>query len=821
VLEAGNYFMDTVKLSINGQEVTAPKGELLIEVCEMHGIYLPRFCHFRGLTAQASCRMCVVRVEKIPKLQTACTMPVTEGMVVTTESAEIEEVRAAMLEFLLSNHPVDCPVCDRAGECELQDQTYGFGEDRTRMQFSDKEPTLERQIAPFIYNDPQRCVVCKRCTRVCEEWMDEFAITTVNRGSHTLISAFTGWVECSDCGNCVDVCPTGTLLHVPYKYISRPWDLKQTPTVCNFCSDGCSILAGSRSEQLIRSVARDGRGRTAGGINHDFLCALGRYPIDFVHNPERIERPFIRRGEHLVPTTWDDALSYVAKRLSEVKSQHGGDAIGVVSAARLLNEDQYILKKFAAEALETRNAEFYHDEDEIDFASFFKYGTPTMATQEHIQNADTILLIGSDPNEENPLTAFSIRWAVRQKSARLLIVNSMGSRLERQAQIAVRVREGSEPALIAALLDESKVAEAADAMGASADDLQAIRQTLLESERVIVIFGDELRGAAAEALPLLEQALATPNPEVAQEAKKAHIERLSREVASTNSTQKPAINENPYTLIVARPTLEVGAEPARTATKFSFVLLCRYANSLGAFQMGLDSSLSGGLSAQAMVNGAGAGIRALYVAGEDLVAKANGEAEVVRSQLAKLDLLVVQEMFLTDTAKLAHVVFPVTSFAESQGTQVNNGSQVQLVRRTIPPVGQARPDWMVVNSVAKLMGHDFGYQGAVKNIFKEISEKAEGYAGLSHNRLANEGATYVERKQPDASRINRSELMDRLAAELTHINRNVEVDRSELVTKAGHRLHRRYPLITRYSANLPPGTAESEETRPAPLVFPA
>ena len=814
--------METVKLTINGQEVTAPKGELLIEVCEMNGIFLPRFCHFRGLTPQASCRLCVVRIEKIPKLQTACSTPVTDGMIVTTESKEIEDTRTAMIEFLLSNHPVDCPVCDRAGECELQDQTYGFGEDRTRSQYSDKEATLERQIAPFIYNDPQRCVTCKRCTRVCEEWMDEFAITTINRGSHTLISTFGGWVECSDCGNCVDVCPTGTLLHVPYKYIARPWDLKQVPTVCNFCSDGCSMLAGTRSEQLVRTVARDGRGRTAGGINHDFLCALGRYTIDFVHNPERIERPLIRRGEQLVPTTWDDALSFAAKRLAEIKAQNGGNSIGVISAPRLLNEDQYTLKKLASEVIETKNADFYHDEDEIDLASFFKYGTPTIATQEHIQNADTILLIGSDPNEENPLTAFSIRWAVRQKSARLLIVNSMGSRLERQANIAVRVREGSEPALIYALLDESKMAEAAEAMGANADDLKIIRQTLFESERVVVIFGNEVCGAAVEALALFESALATPNTEAAQAAKKAHLDALARQVRSTNSTSKPAINENPFTLITPHPTLEIAAEPVRTTTKFSVVPLVRYANSLGAFQMGLDSSLTGGLSAQAMTNGAGMQIKALYVAGEDLVAKANDNAEQVKAQLAKLDLLVVQEMFLTDTAKLAHVVFPVTSFAESQGTQVNNGAQVQLVRRAIPPVGQARPDWMVINSVAKLMGRDFGFQSAVKNIFKEIAEKVAGYAGLSHNRLANEGAKQIERAQPDASRINRAELMQRLAAEIAHINRQIEVDRSELVTKAGARLHRRYPLITRYSEMLTPKPQMlSEEERAAPLIFPA
>jgi NADH dehydrogenase/NADH:ubiquinone oxidoreductase subunit G len=402
----------------------------------------------------------------------------------------------------------------------------------------------------------------------------------------------------------------------------------------------------------------------------------------------------------------------------------------------------------------------------------------------------------------------------------LLIVNSMPSRLERQAQIALRVREASEPALILALLDASQISEAAAAMGAQAEEVKIIRQTLVDSERVVVIFGDQLRGAAVEALPLLEQTLATPNPEAAKAIRQAHIDALSRQIRSTNSTQKPAINENPHTYIVAHPTLEIAAEPARTATKFSFVPLLRYANSLGAFQMGMASALSGGLSAQAMMKGAGSEIKALYLAGEDLVAKAENPEEA-RARLGKLELLVVQEMFLTDTAKLAEVVFPVTSFAESQGTQVNNGAQVQLVRRTIPPVGQARPDWMVVNAVAKLMGRDFGFQGAVKNIFKEIAERIEGYSELSHNRLANEGAIRVERKQPDPSRINRREVLERVAGQVALIDCSVAVDQSEMTIKAGSRLHRRYPLITRYSEMLTPKLMRGEEERPAPLIFPA
>ncbi|MFN7827938.1 MAG: molybdopterin-dependent oxidoreductase [Acidobacteriota bacterium] len=816
--------METVKLTINGQEVTAPKGELLIEACEMNGIYLPRFCHFRGLTPQASCRMCVVRVDnpRIPKLQTACTMPVSEGMVVTTDSKEIEEVRSSMIEFLLANHPVDCPVCDRAGECELQDQTYGFGEDRTRSQYDDKVNYLERQISPFIYNDPQRCVTCKRCTRVCEEWMDEFAITTINRGAATLISSFGGWVECSDCGNCVDVCPTGTLLHVPYKYVARPWDLKQTPTVCNFCSDGCSMLAGTRSEKLIRTVARDGRGRTAGGINHDFLCSLGRYTIDFVHSRERVERPLIRRGEHLVPATWDEAIGFVAKRLGELKAEHGGKALGVIAAGRLLNEDHYTLRRFAAEALETKNADIWHDRDEIDLATLFRHGAPTIATQEHLQNAETVLLIGSDPNEENPLTAFSIRWAVRQKAARLLTVNAVPSRLERQATKSLRVREGSEGAIILALLDGTKVAEVAEALGVTAEEVAQVRQTVLESSRVVVVFGDELRGAALESLTLLEGALPAPDAEAAANARTAWLDQLQRQVRSTNSTSKPSINENPYTYIVEHPTLEVGAEPARTATKFSFLPLVRYSNSFGAWQMGMDSALTGGMSAGAMLNSAGGGLRGLLVAGEDLILKANGDGPIVRAQLEKLDLLVVQDMFLTETAQLADVVFPVTSFAESQGTQVNNGSQVQFVRRTIPPVGQARPDWMIVSQVARQMGVDLGFQGQLKTVFKQISETVEGYAGLSHNMLANEGATAITRLAAPAAQVDQAELLGRLGGEVARVNRQLPVDRSELTEKAGTRLRQRFVQITRYSEMINPTLPETAEAEtPAPVVFPA
>jgi NADH-quinone oxidoreductase subunit G len=597
--------------------------------------------------------------------------------------------------------------------------------------------------------------------------------------------------------------------------------LKQVPTICNFCSDGCAILAGTRSEKFIRSVARDGRGRTAGGINHDFLCSLGRYTVDFVHSQQRVDRPMIRRGEHLVPTTWDEALSYVAHRLGAVKAESGGNAIGIISAARLLNEDQYALRKFADEVLETKNADFYHDYDEIDLTSFFRYGCPPIATQEHIQNADAILLIGSDPNEENPLTAFSIRWAVRQRAARLFTVNAMPSRLERQADRVLRVREGSEAAIIHALLDETKSDDAADALGVSADDVRYLRQAIADAAKVVVIFGDELQGAAVEALSLLESSLPF-SAEAAAAAKQAYVDALQREVRSTNSPPKPSINENPHTYIVERPTLEVGAEPVKTEAKFSFVSLVRYANTLGAGLMGMAAGYKGGKTAHAMLKAAGEEIKALYIAGEDLIYKANGEAVTLRAQLEKLDLLIVQDMFLTETARLADVVLPVTSFAEAQGTQINNGMQIQFVRRVIPPVGQARPDWMVINSIAKLMGVDFGWAGQVKNVFKEIAEKVPGCGGLSHNLLANEGATQIKLPEPETGSINAADVKDRLATDVARINRNIPIDKSLPIFQAGSRLQQRYTMVTRFSEMFSPKLPETAEAeKPRALVFPA
>ena len=225
---------ELIKVTINGKEFEVPKGARLIDVCREKGFDIPSFCYYADLALQASCRMCLVRIEKMPKLQTSCTITCTDGMVVTTQSEEIEKAQRGMTEFLLANHPLDCPVCDRGGECELQEMTFDWGglEERFTEQ---KNYHAERYLSPMVANDPQRCILCKRCTRVCDEWMGEDAIEAGGRGAHTVIGTYLGWLDCSQCGNCIEVCPTGTLLDATYRHQTRPWELAQTITTCNFC----------------------------------------------------------------------------------------------------------------------------------------------------------------------------------------------------------------------------------------------------------------------------------------------------------------------------------------------------------------------------------------------------------------------------------------------------------------------------------------------------------------------------------------------------------------------------------------------------------
>src|SRR5437867_1666542 len=457
---------ELIKVTINGKDFQVPKGARLIDVCRENSFDIPAFCYYADLALQASCRMCLVRIEKMPKLQTSCTIICTDGMIVTTQSEEIEKAQRSMLEFLLANHPLDCPVCDRGGECELQELTFDWGNLEERF-IEQKNAQPEKYLSPMVANDPQRCILCKRCTRVCDEWMGEQAIEAGNRGANTVIGTYGGWLNCSECGNCIEVCPTGTLLDGTYRHQARPWELNQTVSTCAYCSDGCQMSLGSRGTELMRIVARD---RYVNGHNGEFLCIKGRFGHPFVNHEKRIRTPLIRykKGGKLIPATWDEAIRFTVQWLDAITSTHGKDSIAVIGSPRLTNEALYCLRKFATEVVGTQN---YAVADAFSLRPFFENIGGPLATHRDIRYAMTIVLIGGEPEELQPLTGKQIRQAVRNGGAKFILINNTRIRLREQASQFIHINSGAEDAAVLALADDNNIYLAARKMGVDANEL--------------------------------------------------------------------------------------------------------------------------------------------------------------------------------------------------------------------------------------------------------------------------------------------------------------------------------------------------------------
>jgi NADH-quinone oxidoreductase subunit G len=664
---------DLVKVTINGKDFDVPKGARLIDVCREKGFDIPSFCYYADLALQASCRMCLVRIEKMPKLQTSCTITCTDGMIVTTQSEEIEKAQRGMTEFLLANHPLDCPVCDRGGECELQEMTFDWGglEERFTEQ---KNYYAERYLSPMVANDPQRCILCKRCTRVCDEWMGEDAIEAGGRGAHTVIGTYLGWLDCSQCGNCIEVCPTGTLLDATYRHQTRPWELAQTITTCNFCSDGCQMSLGSRGGEVRRAVARD---RYVNGINGEFLCVKGRFAHPFINHEARIRTPMIRykKGGKLIPATWDEVIRHVAERLDTIANNHGRNSIGVVGSPRLTNEALFVLRKFAVDLVGTEN---YTTTDPYSLQSFFNNLGAPLATHRDIRYAKTIVQIGGDPSELQPLTGKAIRQAVRNGGAKFVLVNSVPIRLREQAVNFLHVRAGTEDAIALALADSANDGLAAQKAGVEAREIDAARQAIANSAGdVVIMFGHEV---SAEA--------------------QAAIAQLSKTFAGDE--RRVLLHPLPF-----------------------------YNNSIGAHDMRMMEQQ---ITPEEILDGAGSAIRALYMIGSFLPSQLEGRSEA----LSQLEFLVVQELFETETTAAADVVLPAASYAEQDGTFTNNDGLVQRVRQSIPPLHQSKPDWMILAQLAKELGMDFGYEMSASAVFREIGDRVAAYSGMRYPLLKDE-----------------------------------------------------------------------------------
>ncbi len=696
-----------IELTIDGKNISVEEGTTILKAAQMNGIHIPNLCYDKRLRPYGGCRLCVVEVEGQARLFASCATPAAPGMVVKTDTPKLRKSRQTVLEMLLIHHPLDCPVCDKAGECDLQDVAYAFGKPEGRFVRHRKSAPPDVR-GPLVELTANRCILCGKCVRICAEHQGRGALGLIGRGFPTVVQpAFGEILECDYCGQCIDICPTGALLSKPFKYQARAWFLEERDTICPFCGCGCTLTLGLREGKILRSRGKEDNGRNEGN-----LCGRGRFGFDYIYSENRLKTPLIRKEGTLVPVSWEEALDFISYNLKQIIADRGSTSVGAIGSHRCTNEDNYMLRKFISQVIGSEN---------IDFSGAFGYAKVQKALDRSFGlklhpidmkaplNKDAILVIESDPSITHPVFGFNILQAKRQGSS-LLVADYRETKLTRHSTSHLKMRPGTSVPLLNGLM---KI---------------IIDQGLFNREIV----------SKTEGFSAFEKGLSGFRPEVVSAVTGVPEEAL---VSAAETFAKASNRLVVLTLGVAENTK--GSDVVTAASNLLILLgeetdalqiPAEYANTTGAYKMGIgpDRTSVQGKDLFEMLYEPGS-LSSLLVMGEDPVS-AFPDGSRVMDALKLLDFLVVQDIALTETAKMAHVVLPAASWPEKEGTFTNAEGITQRVSKIVDAPGQALPDWQILRNLALSMGAESSVR-TLESISDEIKNAVRDELNVSDKRI--------------------------------------------------------------------------------------
>lgn len=748
----------TVTLSIDNQEVTVPKGTTILEAAKTLGVEIPTLCHLKELAPDGSCRMCVVEVEggRRGGLTTACTAHCQEDMVVSTHSEKVVDSRRFILDLLLSNHKLECFSCGKNGDCQLQQYALDYGIDATSFTEGKRMPCHQEDTSnPFFSYDPEKCIMCRRCARVCQLRQGRDVLSIANRGFETKMMPSYGQPFdqsiCESCGNCVSSCPTGALTAKDTKEY-RKWETQKIPTTCPHCGTGCQMNLLVKNNRLVGVEPLDGP------ANKNLLCVKGKFAsYKFVGSGDRLTEPLIKRNGIFEPASWEEALTLVSSKFNEIKAENGPDALAGFSCSRATNEDNYVFQKMVRAAFGTNNvdncARVCHSASVHGLAQTLGSGAMTNPIADITEDVDMILLVGSNPEEAHPVIGAQIRQAI-QRGTQVVVVDPRKINLVKDSALHLQVQAGTNVAfangmmhviLKEGLADRHFIEERTE--GFSDLEKMVADYTPEKVAEICHIHPEDLIQAArmyakAEKAPII-YCLGVTEHSTGTEG----VMSMSNLAMLVGKVGKPGCGVNP---LRGQNNVQGACDMGCMPYDFPGYQKVNNPEVIDKFEKAWHVPLNRntGLTSTKVLPAATAGnVKGLYIFGEDPIVT-DPDTGHVRQALESLDFLVVQELFMTETAAYADVVLPGISYAEKDGTFTNTERRVQRVRKAVEPRGQAREDYEIFCEVMTRMGYPCAYESA-KEIMKEISAVTPSFGGINYERLEKESLQWPCRSLTD------------------------------------------------------------------------